>query len=359
MVYSPVRGGTSDALPERRSLPPGALATVELILTHADCPDGMASAILLRDVYPDVPIYFFYPSSAELRDFPVRPHALFADLSPVPETADAWREAGAIIIDHHASARTLIETFGIRGIFGDEKRDKGACGASLVYDHVWLNHRTSFYREVPLEKRLAGHETVSAFAKLAGIRDTYMRTHPLWINACVQATTLRAYPAEDWLAGPSISDDKWGPLWERRLEAGQVLYRQTIESATRDIRNSYRFRTPKGTSVVVISKAQTTDASEFADADVLIGFSYTCIGGKPQLRLSMRSRSSFDVSVLCESLGGGGHTKAAGVNISCELFKPFSSPYALIESLIEEFEKSFDSTPEDSGIDSGSCPVEP
>lgn len=36
---------------------------------------------------------------------------------------------------------------------------------------------------------------------------------------------------------------------------------------------------------------------------------------KDVVRVSARSKADFDVSVLCESFGGGGHTKAAGCNI--------------------------------------------
>jgi hypothetical protein len=170
---------------------PAALADVRVIVAHDECADGTASAILLHDALPGAEIVFC-DYGAPARQLAARPGMLFCDFSPPAARADEFVAAGAMVLDHHRSARPVIERFGERGVFGDERADPGVSGAMLAYRHVWLALRAG-----------APEQPFAAwFAAAAGARDTWQTASPLWRDGCVQHALLTAFDNTFWLATP-------------------------------------------------------------------------------------------------------------------------------------------------------------
>src|ERR1700735_495224 len=91
------------------------LRPVQTIVTHADCPDGMVSAILLHDVLPDARIRFVRYGTSDREDMVAEPNMLFCDMTPPEARADQFLEAGAIVLDHHVTAQHLVERFALQG----------------------------------------------------------------------------------------------------------------------------------------------------------------------------------------------------------------------------------------------------
>jgi len=343
-----------------------ALHSVKTVVVHANCSDGLASAILIHDVLPKAEVQFIQYNTEPHKALTPQPGFLFCDFSPFAETEEiegengvakraltesgksqiqAWVEAGALVLDHHATVKDLglIQPFldAGQGAFGDEKADPGVCGAVLAFRHVWLPLKT-----LKAKKGLGLEEDLKAcalqaenFATLAGIRDTWQKDSVRWREACTQGEMLRFYPPENWLSCVEPFHYRNRGWWDERMALGKLLIEKHEKTVTRVIEKAYRFTTPKGTRVAVFSGAHlSSDASEALgqEADLVIGFAYEVENGTPKLICSNRSRGTYPVRVFAESLGGGGHKNAAG--FSCTLGGIELNPYAHIKQLVEAFE---------------------
>jgi len=276
------------------AIPLEALDRVEKVITHAGCPDGIASAMLLRRALPEVPIEFVYHGTPEHRQRPCA--ALFCDFSPPAENAQEWVDAGAIVLDHHATARSVVELFRDRGVYADEVSDPGYSGAMLA---LALMEWRGFYS---LQSR--------EFARLAGIRDTWQKDHRDFERACWQASALTFFPVGDLIQQPPyLSGDQIGVgrlIYERRrtkavklayeLEGYRdgpyefLLFNDSLDKLTSDVGEAVRTVRP--------------------DYHFVAGFFYTDSG---QLVFSLRSvADGCDVARIAKANGGGGHTRAAG-----------------------------------------------
>lgn len=337
--YIPITDKANNPLKKKKGLAPGALASVSQIITHRNCPDGLASAIILHDAYPAIPIIFHYPGSRDLTAETIVPNTLFCDISPTKETAEAWKDAKAIVLDHHASARSLVESFGDLGIFADEKIDIGYCGAYLAYEEVWLPLRQMFFRDIPLETRLKNFHNVKEFARLAGIRDTRVNQSPYWDEACIQAEAMKFYAVDTWLDGPAISSEEWPDFYKSRLAIGQILKEKGDRRSEKTKTTAYRFTIQNGPTVGIVPTVRTSDLLDVKSdgLDIVIGFMYICDNPqRPTLRLSCRSRPPYTILNFCQSHGGGGHTQAAGCELPADVSAQYS-PFVLIEALFTAF----------------------
>lgn len=312
------------------------LHAVTTVITHADCADGLVSAMLLKDALePGVAFRFLHHETVEHLTLPAEPGMLFADFSP-PEARE-FVDAGALVLDHHRTARAVVEAFGENGVFGDEATEPGVCGATLVHKHVWLpmcGRGTSYSERVRAR-------FIDRLAALAGIRDTWQRSDPRWREACIQHHVLMFIRRERWMEASLFSISE---RWPRYEELGEIL-QEKQDQATRDVlAGAYRFTTARGTRVVVFEGLrQTSDAAEELgpEADLVIGFGFRVERDgdtqKPKMMLSLRSHTTFDCAAMCKAYGGGGHTKAAG--FSADLTGNVTDhPYALARLLVEGWE---------------------
>jgi len=295
----------------------------------------MASAIILDDALPGRRIEFVAYGSPELAAIEPEEGILFCDFSPPPDRAAAFAAKGTIVLDHHKTAKAVVHSFEHHA-FGDEASEPGVCGAVLAYRHVWK----------PLAEAGAfpsGHEDrVKQFAYLAGVRDTWQRQSPDWDAACAQADTLRFYPDSYWLpanggASPAILRNE--AELRSRLNTGTISFQKHKEKVARAVEQAWRFTTARSTRVVVFQNtAFSSDAAEYIGdaADLVIAFGYIVEEGVHRFLLSTRSHTNFDCSAFAKSLGGGGHTKAAGCSVP--VGSDALNPYAAISQLVASYE---------------------
>jgi hypothetical protein len=98
------------------------IKAVKVIVTHDNCTDGLAAAILLHDVLPDAEIIFAQHGTEAYAKLEVRPNMLFVDIVPPKERYEEFLKAGAIVLDHHKGVKDVVEKFGTNAVFGDEKQ---------------------------------------------------------------------------------------------------------------------------------------------------------------------------------------------------------------------------------------------
>jgi len=317
------------------------LADVRTIVTHDSCADGTASAIILRDAFydRDVPVRFLQYGSDAHRNLVPEPGMLFCDIVPPYDRAGEFVQAGALVLDHHKTARSVVEQFGEDGIFADEATEPGVCGAVLAYRHVWLPLKPQLSLAAPDEQYAIKGQFAHDFATLAGIRDTWQRKDPRWDEACRQSSILSFIPNDQWLS-KSLSELTW--FWEKDYNwLGKLLQDKFAADVARMAAKGWAFTTEKGMKVLIIpSKGLTSDVAELLDdkVDLIAGFGYTFEPeiGYPQMILSTRSHTTFDCSALCKAFGGGGHSKAAGCSFPVN--PETANPYTFIENLIRGYE---------------------
>jgi len=378
-------------------IPLDKLKSITHVITHANCPDGIASALIIKDALPDVRVSFMYHGDKAHRELQPEPGLLFADFTPIRERVAEFVAAGSLVLDHHPTAKDIVEAFGENGVFG--LNEKNECGAWLAYEHVW-KPLCELRDELVSENEHYNAQTsdeVRDFAELAAIRDTWKQDSPRWDAACRQAATLVFWGYEKL----SLTTDDWAVPDER---LGRHLLDKQLSAAQRSLGEAHHFRTTKGTHVCMFQGVSTTsDAAELEEktalgkreqrealrrsgfgvpepfdsmisqieeslqADLIVGFHYraeacgACGGGgdndpsgehgddplclkcrgagsRLQLQFSTRSHTGYDVGAFCKSFpGGGGHKAAAGftVEVSPEVS---TNPYAMFRLLLEEWE---------------------
>lgn len=285
-------------------LPIEKILGITHLVTHDKCPDGMATAMIIRDALPRVKVTFLSYNTKAHNELPAEPGMLFCDFTPPQNRVAEFVAAGAICMDHHAKAEDLVKSFGALGVFAHEKRDPGISGASLAYREIWLPIAQA-NRDF---RSTAEAAKVQDFAELAGIRDTWQRQDPRWDEACAQSAALTFWPEQEMLDTPLKS-------WAQKLCVGQMLYQRGLDHAKRSSDNSVRFVTAKGTRCAVFQGTkQTSDAAEYLEdsVDIIIGYASFNEDDNPVTVFSLRSHTNYDVGALCKAHGGGGHSAAAG-----------------------------------------------
>lgn len=300
------------------------LKRVKTIITHTNidhpCADGRASALILRDALPGARVRFVAYNTREHVELQPEPGMLFCDFTPHVErkdgaiTAESWErvrafvEAGAIVLDHHAGAREIVEAFGARGVYADEP---GVSGAVLALVHVW--------------DQIAGSDRAArffldAFARDIGIRDTWQRADPGWDRACAASAALAFYP---W---PVLASASW-PEIAKLLDVGPHVLAADRERAEQLHAGGFIYGLTGGILSrpisILLVEAKSRDVSNVADlardADLVVGWSYRAEPGEgPRMHLSFRSRGAIDCSEIARFYGGGGHKGAAGCSIAVD-----------------------------------------
>lgn len=333
------------------------LKGIKHLVTHANCPDGIASALIVKDALPDVRVSFMLHGSKEHRELEPEPGTLFCDFTPYVEwlkTPDghqaldgrkviAWVQAGAVVLDHHPTAKTLVDNFALNGlgVFGENVKNE--CGAWLAYEHVWKPLRRR-YMVTSGDPSSANYEWIHHFAELAAIRDTWKREDPRWQQACQQAAELIFWGFEHRSKAITAGGIPGWAVRDERL--GQHLLDKQLSAAQRSLDEAHYFQTTKGTRVCVFQGVSTTsDAAELFDnpgqvpgPDLVVGFHYKVDADKLQLQFSTRSHTGYDCAAFAKSHpGGGGHKAAAGftVEVSPELS---ANPYQTFRLLLEQWE---------------------
>ena len=314
------------------------LQSVKTIVVHANCSDGLASAIFCLNVLPKAKVLFLQYSTVEHDGLEPEPGMLFCDITPHPSKYQEFVKAGALVLDHHKTARPIVKAFGDNGVFGDEDKEPGISGAVLAYREVWCQLRGTFHNG---EAEFAG-ET----AHLVGTRDTWQRTSPEWEKSCILSGTLRFYPESFWLEVARKDQDLFSPShmnwWNDLKRTGEIYIDKMKDAVEKAVEKSYHFTTSQGTRVVIFSGvSSSSDAAEMLqeNADLVVGFDYVGMEeGLAVLVFSLRSHTNFDCGKFCKSLGGGGHTKAAGFSVKFDPSKGQRDPYTTFREILSNYE---------------------
>jgi hypothetical protein len=316
-------------------IPIEKLRAVKNVVVHEACPDGLASAMILRACYPTAEVKFVQYDTKAHKELEAQPNTIFADFSPHPDRVGDFKRAESIVLDHHKTQKGVVASFGELGVFGDEATEPGVSGAVLAFREVWLPLIGNGYNDgvmatMPMVKE---RQTILDFATLAGVRDTWQTKSPRWQEACEQAAAMFFWPPEAML---SIEPDKWA----EKLSLGSLLLEKQLKRAKRNADSSFRFTSTKGTRVAVFEG--TTSASDAAEylhesVDMVVGFDIFVQDGQPVMLWSVRSHTDFDCGTFCKAHGGGGHLRAAGFKLILQPDDP--NPFALARRVIAAYEQ--------------------
>lgn len=291
-------------------------------VVHANCSDGLGSAIVLKLALPHLKVTYVNYHTPELEALVPEPGMVFCDFCPPAERAQSFLDVGTVVLDHHKTARETVKLFqkaGL-GVFGDERHDPGVSGAVLAYQHV--------YREILGE----GPPELQDFVTKVGVRDTWLKSSPLWAEAQKQHLLFSFFDKDEWM--PEGSIPSYPPhLPEKPLvDVLQDHLRSKIKS---QLRKSTSFKLGDRTFCIMPSLSTSDVAEELGPSvTALFGFGYD----QEELRVSCRSHSDFDVAALAKSLGGGGHTQAAGFSLP----KSDKSPHTLLREIITKWVDGLD-----------------
>jgi hypothetical protein len=302
------------------------LKGVNRIIVHGNCPDGMASAILLYDALKIEPEFYLH-SMDSFQNLKVTPRTLFCDICPPEHLVDKFVDTGGIVLDHHKAVESHVLQFGKRGVFADEKKDPGVSGAYLAFREVWM----------PLMRGGINRRYTAAqrFARLAGIRDTWQKHEEDWEIACHQAAALTFYPWSHWKnqvdRNGHDGNDRYLQFSDEMV-VGKLIFDNRISKA-RACAAEAHIVTRRGFRVAVFNDSDklTSDVADILRSngvDVIAGFFYSKTSKDsvyPILCYSLRSNGSFDVAKFAGRFGGGGHTQSAGYRKTiCMDDDPFS-----------------------------------
>lgn len=271
------------------------------------CADGVASAILLRDALPQPTTVIFVSHGEEADRLAPRPGAIFCDVTPSAKRAPEWVAEGAIVFDHHKTAKDVVGMFGERGRFAEHPHQSGA---SLALLHAWVPMvgRGNPASQLTLQRAVL-------FVTLAAVRDTFVQDDPLWVEACEQAEALAFYDWDDFDA----VEDPFGRDAERlarMMEIGRPLRKKRLERARHTWDTAIVGCSARGTEFAMVNTLDTSDVAELAGGRVLVGFHYRNQLGRDVIQYSLRSRhGGYDVGALCAAFGGGGHAPAGGFTL--------------------------------------------
>ena len=320
------------------------------------CADGLAAAMLVRDVLPDVELHFVVLNTNEHEEMEPVPGTLVLDMTPPADRVLDFVREGAVVLDHHDKQRPIVERFGPRGVFGE----RGVSGATLAFRHVWLPLKLEAQRiasgsgvlaDILDGERARQAEYAQQFAGLIAIRDTWQTDHVLYARARELSSTIIMF--DDWLTDGSPLDRE--RIDRRVATVGAQLVRAFDAEARRSAEGAWRFTTSRGTRVAVLhSMRARSDAADLVkDCDLVVAFEYRTrprpdyptLPHGVQMKLSFRARTEW---IHCGRLAGtfgangGGHAGAAGCVVDFGAKSRLSeggNPWAFIQSVLEEPER--------------------
>lgn len=359
-------------------IPIEKLRQVTRIYTHASCPDGLASAMILKDAFRMLGmaprIEFLTHNTPEHKNAQPPTHdqttILFCDIAPWAPTDPADRVAQigrmrdwaqfhptTIVLDHHVGAREIVEAFGPLGVYADAEKEPGVSGAFLACREVWLLawHESG-------TGLVSTREAVQDFAYCVGARDTWQTQDPRFQRGQYISKFLMSKPASYWLDETLVPGElerykeRWHPPYLRdgEIEMGRALY-EAHEEAIRQAVDQCTHSTVVGHGLFVFQEQACgfrlcSDVAEALRKDpkkplapargrVVAGFAYVVNkpGGPPSLVYSLRGLNGFDVEKFATANGGGGHTAAAGFSVDPHRELIGRTPYDDIRSRLAAF----------------------
>jgi len=307
------------------------LQTIRTIVTHENCSDGLASAMILKSVLPGANVVFLSYNSAAHKELSAIPGMIFCDFSPYVERVQEFIDAGAIVLDHHKYQKDVVEAFGANGVFADETTNPGVAGALLAYQEVWLplvksdpqsylngGARLAFEQyQLQLSQLKASvsdqllkslgekpsvqsidqnpevvqlnqfienlvtkgtfSNTVERFARLISTRDTWQTQSELWHAAREAHEALQFFSKDTWLKTPIFPNNGEEVEWNIRMSMGHFLVEKQDRKTAKVLEGAYKGTTPNGLKVLIHQGVSaTSDVAEMStgNVDLILGFSY-------------------------------------------------------------------------------------
>lgn len=314
------------------------LKAVNKIIVHGGkCPDGKASAMILRQAYGDqVPIEFVNHGREKDALVP-EPGMLFCDISP-EKNWEAFLEAGALVLDHHKGVKHICQAFveAGQGAFADEVEHPGVSGATLAYEYVF---KPLMLEEIPSLMDSIDTGSVCELGRLAGVRDTWRTKHPEWLEACKRAEAVSWWPNENLLDAEATD-------WASMFEIGDVLWQKKLKTAEKVGEKAFRFTSVQGTRVALFQGMRlSSDVAEYLDhdpvgVDLIVGYDLFVEDGILKQGFSTRSHTGYDCKAMAQAHGGGGHTAAAGFTVPLTMSRS-PNPYKVVETVINSYQGSW------------------
>jgi oligoribonuclease NrnB/cAMP/cGMP phosphodiesterase (DHH superfamily) len=314
---------------------------VNRIVTHGNCPDGMGSAVILRCVFPGIEPEFYHHKQPEYLNLVPEEGMLFCDITPPEHRAEDFVSVNPIVLDHHKGVEHIVGLYGERGVFADESKEPGVSGTTLAFREILEPYIRKVFTK--LQNPQKALQKAGEFARLAGVRDTWQKQDPDWESACHQAAMLTFYPWEHWAdrAASEMFNPYYSQAFSDEMDVGQNIYAKRMKDATKCIKNSIVFKSC-GYKVAVFNDPDRlcSDVAEMHrqnGVDVVAGFYYVDDGEGPNIIYSIRCNEKFNVQTMASSLGGGGHSKAAGFSVTTQIqdINPFLRFKELFDKFVE------------------------
>ena len=314
------------------------MQNVRKIVTHANCPDGRGTAMIANWVIAargkHIPCVEFV-SHDQLPSLVAEPGMLFVDISPDQDRIEDFKRLDAIVLDHHRGSEATTRSFGELGVFADETLEPGVSGTTLAWRELYVP--TSTNTNPPLDA------AVEEFARAMGARDTWHKESPLWEIGNHMSTAIMSIPVTDLLERP------FPHLTTEEIYGGKIAYDAKLNDARAAAGTAKRFvgydeLNKREIAFAVYAEVDygfrvTSDAADvLRDSGINLVASFRVNMLEDRVAFSFRSDDSVDVAKLAKTMGGGGHTRAAGANLTLQSFVACNGSIpAYLERMVRRF----------------------
>ena len=349
------------------------LRQVTHVYCHGHCPDGLASAMILKDAFrmlgmsPRIEFLTHGTPEHQVATDTIE-QVLFCDIAP-KAGAGSWlvREKWPIVLDHHVGAKAVVESFGSLGVYADAEKEPGVSGAVLAFREVWKPIWDVWDQQEkpvpPMPKN-----AVQDFAYCVGARDTWQTKVSNFVRGQWISKMLMSKPAAWWLdeSGHGTTMHHAPYLSANEIEMGRAWFEAHEEAVRQAVEQVVRYelleaeQVPSGGRRAVylyvfqeqasgfrlcsdVSEALRKQTAGRMNRGVVAGFSYVVDkpGASPRLLYSLRGLNDFDVQKFATANGGGGHKAAAGFSVDPQC-NDVKNPYEAIRYRLEEFLRGID-----------------
>lgn len=290
---------------EKRNL--DALEDV-ILITHKNCPDGAAAAVLVKKVYPNALVLHCMHEQVNQESMQAAEKIsdggklIIADICPSQSTLDKvlkileTKKTFLGIYDHHQSNAWLEEYCCEKDERMEIIFDQSRCGSKIVYDTLKETH----------EEELKPYED---FVMLSNDRDLWLQKDP------------RSYHLS--LLHKILNDEKYvqrflkNPLFDGDESEKKILHffagiqkkneeKMLKRMIVKEDKNGYRYGVIYGDG----------DSSTLLNnAIVRFDLEYALLVNLNTKKVSIRSKGNLDCATYAEKYGGGGHRCASGFRI--------------------------------------------
>jgi len=288
-------------------IPIKKLETIKTVYSHAACPDGTVAALICSETLNRLGIEHevrtIQYQSKEHRELVPKPGQLFADITPPIERHKEWAEHSPIILDHHGTAKHVVEALG--GIYGEDEK---VCGSLLCYTYIYEPH-------------VGSNDEWEYYAHLSMVRDTWKTKHDDWEKACAFARGLAWYGTRDLLDLMNNGKLDLSAVLAFGVKENKRVLRRTELLAKNGYILEFSLKNKKYRVLFVNATEKiASEIGEYArgemDVDLAVTWFTTCQDGSPYTICSLRSNERVSAVKIAELNNGGGHERAAGFRIN-------------------------------------------